>query len=614
MATQRRDPSTKRPQQSRKGKPAARGPLPAPVHRIKVGQPNKRMRWVITMVMIVFLVFCGRLVQIQGFDPSSLAAAALQKRLKVVKLPAERGEILAADGTTLATTVKRYTLVADQLNVSQYKDDEGKVLGAEVAAEQLAPLLETDADRLLPMLDGKKRWKVIAKGLSAEAWNRIDGLGIPGLTSTETQQRSYPNGAVAGNVTGFVGSDGSALAGLESSMNKELTGTDGSRQYERGVDGSMIPLGENSIKTPVNGKSVELTIDSAIQWYAQQQIAAQVKEAKAESGTVVVLDVKTGEILAAAEAPTVDPNDPGASDADDRGARVFGEIYEPGSTAKVVTAAALLEENLVESSTQFEVPYKWKAPNGEEFRDSHPHGVEKLTFAGIIGESSNTGTLIAGQKLTKKQRHNYLTKFGFGQPTGLNFPGASSGLLAGPDDWDGRTQYTVMFGQGVAATALQSASVFATIGNDGVRLTPKLVKSYIDPDGTRHDAAAQSGERVVSADTARMVTRMLEGVVNEGTGKLAAVPGYRVAGKTGTAQAPAAEGGGYDGYTASFIGMAPADNPQIVVASTLQRPRNGHYGGPVAGPVFQKVMSYALQARGVPPSGSEVKELPQTWK
>jgi cell division protein FtsI (penicillin-binding protein 3) len=298
----------------------------------------------------------------------------------------------------------------------------------------------------------------------------------------------------------------------------------------------------------------------------------------------------------------VDPNSPGSVAADMRGSRALSEVFEPGSTAKVITMAAALEEGAVEPGTRFSVPDRYSTPNGQSFRDSHGHPVEPLTTAGILAESSNTGTVMVGERLDRQTRHEYLTRFGLGEPTGLDFPGETRGILAGPDEWDGRQQYTVLFGQGVSVNALQSAQVFATIANDGVRMAPQLIDAETDASGQWQSRPPSTGTPVVSPQTAQEVRTMLESAVTEGTGLNAAIPGYRVAGKTGTAQAPA-PGGGYSGYTSSFIGMAPAEDPKIVVAVTVQRPQNGYYGGTAAAPVFRDVMSFALQELAIPPSG-----------
>ncbi|MDN6665984.1 MAG: penicillin-binding protein 2 [Brevibacterium sp.] len=579
------------------------------------GKPSLRLRMALIagLSILVLLVTSGRLISIQGMDSMKLAEKALSNRLVTKTLPAARGQILASDGTVLADTVSRYRVVVDQQNVAQYEVD-GELVGAWGAAEALAKPLDTDPGLLYPKLVGDKRWNPVAKGLTSETWHAVKELNILGVSAEEYAVRSYPSGAVAGNLVGFVSSDGRAQAGLERAYDEQLSGRDGQQQYERGARGEIIPLGDNNIREAVEGKGLQTTIDPALQYYAQQAIEEQRKKHEAESASIVIKDIRTGEILTAADAPSVDPNSPGKVDGDDRGSRIFTDVFEPGSTAKMVTAAALLDQGLVTPEQEFAVPDKWKAPNGEEFRDSHPHPDEKLTFAGILAESSNTGTLLAGNALTVKQRYGYLKKFGFGSTSGIGFPSETAGILHDYEDWDGRTKYTVMFGQGVAANALQTTDVIATIANGGVHVPSTLVDGMVSPSGKTIPKPAGEPHRVVSKKAADQTLTMLEGVVAEGTGKSAQVSGYRVAGKTGTAQAPAAEGGGYDGYTASFVGVLPAEDPQIAISVTLQRPRDGYYGGSAAAPVFSDVAGFAMRHLKIPPSTADPQLPAREWK
>ncbi|WP_349828434.1 peptidoglycan D,D-transpeptidase FtsI family protein [Brevibacterium litoralis] len=563
--------------------------------------PRARMWFLVVGCLVVMVVIAARLVAIQGMDQMQLAQQALASRLVTKTLPAERGTITAADGTVLADNAARYRLVVDQQNIDLYEDEDGEPLGAWGAAEAIAPILETDPGLVFEKLDGDRRWNPVAEGLTAEVWGEIRALGIPGLTTEEYSIRTYPAGAVGGNLLGFVSTDGEALAGLELKYDDVLQGVDGEQQYERGARGDYIPLGDSNITPAVDGQGLRTTIDPTIQYYAQQAIGDAVAEHEAEWGSVVIREPDTGRVLAVAEAPSVDPNDYGSSEIEDMGARSFTHLFEPGSTAKMITAAALIEEGLVTPETEFTVPYEWTAPNDEVFKDSHSHPDQKLTFAGIMAESSNTGTILAGDELSLEQRHDYLSDFGFGQRSAVDFPGGTGGILHPVEDWDGRTKYTVMFGQGVAATAIQTAEAFSVIANDGVAVPTQLVSGTVGSSGAVTPVDPGEGTRVVSADTAAQVSAMLEGVVAEGTGGPAAVPGYRVAGKTGTSQAPS-DSGGYDGYTSSFVGYAPAEDPEVVVSVTLQRPRKGYYGGTSAAPVFSDVTGFTLRHLGVPPS------------
>ena len=321
--------------------------------------------------------------------------------------------------------------------------------------------------------------------------------------------------------------------------------------------------------------------------------------------------VKTGEVLAMAESRTVDPNDPGADDTLWGGSSAVSDVFEPGSTAKIITMAAAIETGITDPLEQYTVPYNYTTANGQTFKDSHEHAGMQLTTTGILAESSNTGTVMIGQDLPEQVRHDYLSKFGFGQKTGIELPAEQAGRLWDADKWDGRTKYAVLFGQGLSVTALQATDVFATIANGGVRVTPHLVKGWTEPDGTYTPAQAAETTQVVSPETAQTVLTMMESAVDEGTGSAAAIPGYRVAGKTGTAQAWAADG--TQGITASFIGVAPADNPEIAVSVVLHNPRTSEWGGTVAAPVFSDVAGYALTELGIAPSGTQPQLFPTMW-
>ena len=586
--------------------------------------PRTRRRWrisptgrirLIGVVSIAVLCFVlWNLIAIQGVDQQQAAQRALDGRLTEVAIPAHRGVIQTADGTVLASNAARFRVVVDQQNVADYADEDGEPLGAWGAAQDLATVLDTDPGLLHPKLDGDRRWNVVATGLTSEVRDEIAALDIPGITFEEYAIRSYPAGAVGGSLVGFVGSDGEPLAGLEYKYDEQLAGVDGVQQYERGLRGERIPLGDTSITPAVDGTGIRLTIDPTIQHYLQEAAAEAADEHEAEWASIIMTDVQTGKILAAAESPSVDPNDPSGVDAEDRGSRVFTAAFEPGSTAKMITVAGLLEEGLHTPTSEFTVPDKWTAPNDEEFRDSSAHEDQKLTLAGILAQSSNTGTILAGEELSPEQRYEYFTRFGFGEATGVGFPGESSGVVHPVDEWDGRTKYTVMLGQGMTATAVQTTAAMAAIANGGVLPDTQLVDGTVDASGRFTPAETTAGTRVVSEDTADQVLDMLEHVVVNGTAGNAAVPGYRVAGKTGTAQAPAEEGGGYDGYTASFVGVAPAEDPRIAVSVTLQRPREGYYGGQSAAPVFSDVTGFALRHLRVPLSTGEPSDTPTEWE
>lgn len=574
---------------------------------------DRRRAVLVVVVALLLTVFSGRLLWLQGVEGDAIAAEALSKRLSTTQLVAARGTITDSNGEVLATSVDRYDIVVNQKLLKTWDTtvDGTTYAGAAGAAQLLAPILGTNAAELGAQLDGDAGYKYIAKNVLPEVWQAVRELRINGITSEQVAERVYPNGNLAGNLLGWVNSEGDGAQGLEATLDEQLSGTPGSTTYERGAGGQQIPGGYEESTAATDGRSVQLTINNDIQWKAQQALEQQVAATGSDSGTIVMTAVKTGEVLAMAESRTVDPNDPGATSDLWGGSSAVSDVFEPGSTAKVITMAAAIETGLVDPLSQYTVPYQYTTSNNQTFKDSHEHGGLRLTTTGILAESSNTGTVMIGEQIPQQVRHDYLSKFGFGQRTGIELPAEQAGDLKDADDWDGRSKYAVLFGQAVSVTALQATDVFATIANGGVRVTPHLVKGWTDPDGTYTPAAPAETTPVVSPQTAQTVLTMMESAVDEGTGSSAAIPGYRVAGKTGTAQAWAADG--TQGITASFIGVAPADAPEIAVSVVLHNPRTSVYGGVVAAPVFSDVAGYALTELGIAPSGTAPQLFPTTW-
>jgi cell division protein FtsI (penicillin-binding protein 3) len=566
-------------------------------------------------LLLVFTVFGCRLVQLQGLDSSALAAAALDSRETTHALPADRGDILDRDGLKLATTVERRNVTVDQTLVPAYRQDDKVPVqekGVAAAAAKLAPILQMTQAELVKDLSGRKRFGYVKKDVEPQVWNDVNALKIPGLFSEQASRRTYPGGSVGASMVGFLSKDGRAMAGIERTENTVLKGTDGALTYERGSGGQQIATGTTTETDPVPGGDVQLTIDMDLQWKVQQGLAKQVKATKSDSGTAVVENIRTGEVLAMADAPTFNANTPGTAKPENLGNRALTDVFEPGSTSKVITAAAALEEGKANPGTHVTVPSTVQR-GGKTFHDSHDHAPERLTFAGVLAKSSNVGTIKIGERLAPTTMYDYLTRFGIGRLTHVGLP-ESGGLLAQPKDWSNSQRYTVLFGQGLSVTALQSASVFATIANDGVRVEPRVIKALPGANGSMVEQPQGKQTRVVSAATARKLRLMLESVVgDDGTAVQAEVPGYRVAGKTGTAQRYDSGCGCYQGYTGSFVGIAPADHPELVVAVYLQNPKNNYYGGTVAAPVFQEVMTYALAKEQVPPSGTKAPKVALEW-
>ncbi|MDQ1288954.1 MAG: hypothetical protein QG622_2520 [Actinomycetota bacterium] len=567
------------------------------------------------VLLFVLTLFGGRLVQVQGLDGPTTARQALKKRSATVPLSAHRGDVTDASGEVLATSVDRRDILVDQTLVPTYvrvQNGTRTVVGVRGAAEDLSKILHVPARELVTRLTGTSRGALLAKGVTPEVARVVRKSPVPGIGLAEASRRDYPGGTTAANLLGFMSSSGQAFGGVESAYNTTLAGRPGTLTYERGRDGTRIPTGLTQEAEPKPGGTLRLTIDRDLQWRTQEMLQAQVTATEAASGDVVIMDAKTFDVLALATVPTFDPNRPGDDAAVQRN-RPLQDVFEPGSTSKVVTLAAALEEGVVTPETKVTVPNRLPR-GGTEFRDSEDHGTERLTVAGVMAQSSNIGTILAGEKVSPERIHRYLRGFGFGERTGVGLPEAS-GELAPPGEWSSSQRYTVLFGQGVSMTTLQAAGVFATLANDGVRLRPRLIAGVTGADGVFRPSEASPRTQVVSARTAGQLRLMMENVVGDhGTAAKAAVPGFRVAGKTGTASAYDPACGCYRGYVASFVGMAPADAPEVVIAVIIRQPKKGHYGGEVAAPLFRQLMTYTLLQRKVPPTGTKAPEIPLTWR
>jgi cell division protein FtsI (penicillin-binding protein 3) len=571
-----------------------------------------RVRIGLVLVLVALVVLGGRLFQLQGLDTAGMAQAAVEKRLRTSEIPALRGEILDANNNVLARSVQRFDIVVDQRLVKDYtwfnprtKQSEDVKITAAIA--DLAKALGQKTATVSKAVLGDRPFNYVAKAVTPQVKNRVEALSFPGLQAQETTIRNYPDGEVAGSIVGFMGSDGKPLAGIEATQDQILSGTPGERTYEIGADGIRIPVATNEEVQAEDGRSVKLTLNSDVQWFAQETIAAQVKDYGAEYGTIVVVNAKTGDIIAMAESTTPDPNDPGATPVEQREPFSVTKAFEPGSTTKMITMSAAIEEGITTPTTKYTIPPTYTV-NGQKFTDAVSHGTVERTTAGIFAKSMNTGTVMIGQQLTRQQRYDYLRKFGIGEQYDIGLAGMTPGLLAKPEAWDGRQEYTVLFGQGLAQTALHTAMAYATIANNGVRMEPRLIDSYVDPDGTVHQQPRQKGTKVVSKKTAGLVQDLLETVSTQGGGLPGKVDDYRVGVKTGTAEAPS-DDGGFSGYTISMAGMAPMEDPEYVVVATIQRPKGGVFSL-TAGPPFKKVMAQVLSTYNVPPSTTKPVKLP----
>jgi cell division protein FtsI (penicillin-binding protein 3) len=561
------------------------------------------------MLLVVLTLFAGRLVQIQGIEAYAYTEKAdrLDGATEVV-LTAPRGTITDRDGTPMAETVDAHRLVADPTMVNDPR----------AVAAVLSQRLDVSYFTLLEALRAEdSRYEFLARRVlpaQVEAvMAELDRRNLTGVYVEQDPLRSYPAGDVASNLLGFVGTDGQGLAGLEFALDDRLTGEDGHATYMTDATGTRIPLADSSVDQPVPGAGVRLTIDRDLQWFVQRRLERAVRETRSESGTVVVMDTRTGELLALADYPTYDANEPLDSPEEHLGTPSVQNVYEPGSVQKALTAAALVDAGKVTARTRISVPPLLHR-GGESIKDWFSHPTLRLTMAGVIAQSSNIGTVLAAEKLTSRHLRGYLARFGLGRRTGLALKGESRGLLPPADDWLRITHDTIAFGQGLSVTAVQMASALATIANGGVRIEPTLVRGYADGEGGFEPAEPPDRSRVVSRYAARQVTAMMEAVTAEdGTAPAAAIPGYRVAGKTGTAQRVDPESGGYNGFTISFGGFAPADRPRFLTYVVLHAPKTGDGGGSAGGPVFHDVTSYALQKYAVPPTGRKAPKLSTTW-
>lgn len=585
-----------------------------------VGHPRRRSRSLLIAFALVLSLFTWQLVRIQGIDASSLTAQADADRVMRTAVPAARGEILDSTGTVLARSVERLDIAGDPEAASEFRkyDDSGKTKGIAGASQEIAKVLGGDPSDIeaayQKAASRKRRFVYLAKDVTPAQWSQIRVLGIPGMTVERRQKREYPQGTAVAPLLGWVNQAGVPGGGIEQMLDPQLKGTDGIHQIERARDGSEVATGNNLDQQPVDGRSVRLTLDNDLQWYAMNELAAQVKSAKAESGQIVISD-RAGNLLAVAGYPSFDNNDMATAQASTLQSRAFTSAFEPGSTQKMVTVGAALQEKLVTPTDHFEVPSVLKRA-GRDFHDSHPHGTEYLTLAGVIGQSSNMGTIMAGEKLPKEKLYGYMQKLGLGAPTGVGYPGESGGLVPKPANWKGDSWYTIMFGQGLASTPVQQVSEFQTIANGGVRSPLKLIHQTEGSDGVmRSPEDKRTDTRVFDAGVAKQLIGMMQGVVTkEGSAPKAAVDGYPVAGKTSTAQIYDPKLKRYDGVSAGFIGMAPANDPQLIISVNIQKPKSGTFGGDVAAPVFSKVMGFALQHRKIPPSKSEKLPYPMEYR
>ncbi|WP_345802311.1 penicillin-binding protein 2 [Microbacterium sp. AZCO] len=575
--------------------------------------PRRRTVVALGVVLAILAGFIVRLVDIQVVSAREHIEDSLVTALGSSRpLYGTRGAIVDETGQTLAGSILLYDAQLDPSNVGaiqRTKPDGTKeeVSWPEVAAE-IGEVTGQTADEVQKVVADARasnpdsQYAPLKRGLTTEQYRTLADLGIPFLYFDPHPARTYPDGAVAGNLVGYMGRDGDALGGLEQVENSCLTATNGSMTYEKGKDGVVIP-GTEVEKPAVDGGTLQLTINRDLQWYLQQLIAEQVQDEGAKSGTITVVEAKTGKIRAAAEFPTVDPNNVEASDPTDRGSRIFTNWFEPGSTFKPLTAATLIDTGAATPSSTVIASGKETFPNGARVGDSFQHPAYNYTLAGVLIDSSNVGISKFAERASPQTRYDYLKKFGIAEGSDIAFNGQISGSLRTPDKWDNQSYYNIAFGQGVATTIPELMGAYQAIANDGLKVPLSLVESCTKGDGTVVKPAQGETTQVVKESTAVAVQQMMENVSLQSTlAPQIAVPGYNIADKTGTGEIEDGHGGYKSGvYFTTMIGFAPAEDPQYVVAVTLNEPTRIKSSGANAS-AWQKAMTQVLKTYRVMPS------------
>jgi cell division protein FtsI (penicillin-binding protein 3) len=589
-------------------KPAAKPSRPQRFKTLRRTSPTRRLSFTLLSVAFAISLIVGRLIQLQGIEAPKLKTASERQRMATTTVPTARGEITASDGTVLAMTVQTDQVTADPPQINR--------LGA-VAAKLATPLRMRKA-AILRLLrhPTSTEYVLLKQSVNVSTADVIGKFGLTGIYLTPSYTRVYPGGDLAAGLLGFTNQNKATgvikgEAGLELEYNRLLTGRSGLLDEEIDPSG-QIPNTESTIRKPMAAGNLRLTIQSDIQWEAEQECARQVRLTKARNCSVIVIQPSTGRILALAQYPTFNPADPITS-LDQTTDLPVAEVFAPGSTAKVITAAAAFQYAGQTPRTAYTVPDAlfW---HGASYRDAEPHPAVRYTIAGIIAHSLNDGMVQVAQHITPAEQYAEFRAFGLGRLTGLGLPGESSGLLRPDSQWTGayrNERYQISFGQSVDVTAMQMASVYATIANGGVRVAPSIVAGHTTASGQYVPAPKPVTRRVIPAKTAAQLLTALEQVplvYQRGGEPWGIIRGYTVAAKTGTAQEQD------NTYGSSFIGIAPATSKDgLVVAVNIQDPRKGGYFGiEVAGPVFNAVMKFALATMKIAPDGGHVRNVPLT--
>ncbi|HEX7247532.1 MAG TPA: penicillin-binding protein 2 [Actinomycetota bacterium] len=554
--------------------------------------PAGRLVAMFAVMMMAFGGIVVRLLFLQVRDNPELEALGMQQRVRSVTLPALRGEIVDRSGVPLAVTREARDIYVDP----RY------VVDAEAEAETIAEVLGLPAREVQATLEADGTFVYIDRHVDLELADELEALALPGVGFLEVPKRYYPAGPLASQVLGFVNADGVGGAGLEVAYDETLAGTPGERTIELSADGLPISNGLDRFVPPEPGATMHTTIDRQMQYMVQVALERAVEANEALGGTAVVIDPATGEVLAMATYPWFDPNAYNEAPLEVMRNRTVTDAFEPGSVNKIITAAAAIESGAVSLDRRFRVPASLRV-GPFTIEDSHPHPVEWMTIGDIITESSNIGAALIAEQVGSVQLAGYMRRFGYGRTTGIGFPAEASGALIPGRDWDEVIRATVSYGQGISVTPLQMANVYATIANGGRWIPPTLVRGFEGRDGEMQPLATRQERRVIRPDTARLLTSMLAAAVEEGTGVNAQIPGYQVAGKTGTSRKLDENGRYVQRYHASFAGFLPAADPRVVIAVSIDEPRTV-YGGLAAAPLFQEIARYAIQRLAIPAAPS----------
>ena len=547
---------------------------------------ERRIGLLFASFLLLLVLGIGRAAWVQGVQGGGLTADAQSQQMQTVPVPGLRGSILDRKGRELAVSEDAVDVIATPYQVKDPPQ----------MARKLAPILHISNHDILKNLDsGSSGFAYLARGVDLTAAGRIRKLGLTGVTTVPASRRVYPEGKLAGQVIGTVGVDGQGLTGLEAADNTIVGATNGEQRVV--LDGLGKAIERNTISTATDGQNIKLTLDAAIQARTEDVLANVAQTYQPLGATAIVMNPRNAQILAMANWPTVDPSNPAGASPQALQNMATGFTYEPGSTFKAFTVAGALMEHLVTPSTVFDLPVELQVAD-RTISDAEPRGPESLTVAQILAQSSNVGAVKIGLEVGAQHFYDWVRKFGFGQPTGVAFPGEEQGIVPTPSQFSGSTMGNLPIGQGLSVTPMQMAAAYSAIADGGILRAPQLV---LDEDG--HRVVEPKGHRIISSKSAAQIRTMLEGVLAPGgTASEVSVPGYTLAGKTGTAQV--AENGTYSEtkFVASFVGFAPAQDPKLLVAIVVNQPTQGsYYGGTVAAPAFGQIAKFALPYLGIPP-------------